>query len=155
MAALGFGLTIWQTTKARKSADAAKKAARDTAHGISRASLLVLIPQMQRVEEELEQAVRDKSVDLTISWLSTWRWQAGQARGFLNSSSTDQQKMLDDLQSSVTAARGAKSKLIETTGPPDVVACTKQVRQAIGRVTGELGTLAASYGIQVGSPIDA
>ncbi|MFE6409034.1 hypothetical protein ACFVOR_19145 [Streptomyces sp. NPDC057837] len=149
IATVGFVLTYRQARKAKDAAEAAEEATTRSTENISRASLLVLIPQMQRVEEELEQAVREKSIDLTISWLSTWRWQAGQARGFLNTSNADELQLLDDLQTSVTAARNAKSRLIET-GAPDVVKSTKQALQAIGRVTGELGSLAASYGMQLG-----
>ncbi|MEU5136289.1 hypothetical protein [Streptomyces californicus] len=148
-AVVGFGVTIWQSRKAQSAAEAARDAARSAADSISRASLLVLIPQMQRVEEELERAVRDKSTDLALSWLSTWRWQAGQARGFLSSSTADEVEVLTALQASVTAARSAKAKLIETQ-TVDIVVATKQALSAIGKVTGELGALAASYGIQMG-----
>ncbi|MFD4725006.1 hypothetical protein ACFWNW_07960 [Streptomyces seoulensis] len=148
-AVVGFGVTIWQSRQAKNAAEAARDAAREATDNISRASLLVLIPQMHRVEEELERAVRDKSVDLALSWLSTWRWQAGQARGFLSSSTADEVEVLSALQASVTAARSSKAKLIDSQGV-DIVAATKQALSAIGKVTGELGALAASYGIQMG-----
>ena len=151
-AVVGFGITIYQSRKAKTAAEAARDAARESAHNMRRASLLVLIPQMQRVEEELEQAVQNAAVGMSISWLSTWRWQAGQARGFLTSAATAtvNQQVLSSLQASVTAARSAKAKLIEVPSP-DVVAATRQARQAIGRATEELSAIAATYGIQLGS----
>jgi hypothetical protein len=152
-AVVGFGITIYQSMKAKSAAESARDAAREAAGNMRRASLLVLIPQMQRVEDELEQAVRGGSVSLSISWLSTWRWQAGQARGFL-AAAEDQsanQGTLIALQASMTAARNAKAKLIESSASPDVVVATRAARGSIGKATEELSALAANYGIQLGS----
>jgi hypothetical protein len=149
-AVIGFGVTIWQTTKAKTAAELANKAAQDVRENIGRASLLVLIPQLHRAEEQLERAVRDQSVDLVLSWLSTWRWQAGQARGLLNENDQLQRDVIISLQESIAAASSAKSKLIDGAAP-NVILATRAVRTAVSKVTSELGAMAASYGLQVGA----
>ncbi|MCZ4508306.1 hypothetical protein O3Q52_08835 [Streptomyces sp. ActVer] len=148
-AIIGFGVTIRQTTKAKTAAEHASKAAQDVRENISRASLLVLIPQLHRAEEQLERAVRDQSVDLVLSWLSTWRWQAGQARGLLDEGDQLQRTVIILLQESITSASSAKSKLIDGS-TPNVVSATRGARTAVGKVTSELGAMAAIYGLQAG-----
>ncbi|MFF0550255.1 hypothetical protein ACFYUL_14950 [Streptomyces sp. NPDC004311] len=149
VAAAGFFFTIKQTIKARHAAEMAQKSAEDARDRISRSSLLVLLPQLHRAEDQMERAVRDGSVELAISWLSTWRWQASQVRGLLDEADPQQRVLADSLQASISAAASAKEKLMSN-GSPDVVVATRAVRAAVGKVTGELGALASSHGMQAG-----
>ncbi|MER6035473.1 hypothetical protein ABT133_16380 [Streptomyces sp. NPDC001835] len=151
LAVAGFGVTIWQTIKAKKAAEMAQMSAQEATDRISRSSLLVLLPQLHRAEEQLERAVRDGSVELTISWLYTWRWQAGQVRGLLDESDPIQREMATSLQASISSATSAKEKLIANSSP-DIVTATRTVRAAVGKVTGELGAMASSHGMQAGAP---
>jgi hypothetical protein len=148
LAIVGFGITWWQIHKTRTAAEAARDAARDTQHGIGRGSLLVLIPQLQRTEEELERAVRSGHHDIALSWLGTWRWQAGQLRGLINVTSTERDT-LKSIQESVVAAADAKAELIAS-AEADLVIATQDVRTAIAAVTNELGELAVVQGMQIG-----
>ncbi|WP_159024449.1 hypothetical protein [Streptomyces scabiei] len=129
----------------------AEQSAKEAKERIGRSSLLVLLPQLHRAEEQLERAVRDGSVELTISWLSTWRWQAGQMRGLLNELDPLQREIAVALQASISSATSAKEKLISNSNP-DVVSATRSVRAAMGKVTGELGAMASSHGMQSGAP---
>ncbi|QCW77449.1 hypothetical protein EQG64_08005 [Streptomyces sp. S6] len=147
----GFGVTVWQTTKAKKAAEMAARSAQEAKERIGRSSLLVLLPQLHRAEEQLERAVRDGSVELTISWLSTWRWQASQMRGLLDESDPPQRDIATSLQASISSATSAKEKLISNSNP-DVITSTRSVRAAMGKVTGELGAMASSQGMQSGAP---
>jgi hypothetical protein len=148
LAIVGFGFTIYQISKTRKAAEAAADAARSTQYGIIRNSLLILIPQLQRVEEELERAVRAESDDLVVTWLSNWRWQAGQVRGLLAQASPQNRKVLSSLQSSIAMAAQVKSAIID--GPlEELPIITKAARDAIADVTNELGALAATQGVQI------
>lgn len=151
LALSGFGVTIWQTTKAKRAAEMASRSAQEAKERIGRSSLLVLLPQLHRAEEQLERAVRDGSVELTISWLSTWRWQASQMRGLLDESDPPQREIAVSLQASISSATSAKEKLISNSAP-DVVTSTRSVRTAMGKVTGELGAMASSQGMQSGAP---
>ncbi|MEU6010225.1 hypothetical protein [Streptomyces sp. NPDC047453] len=148
-ASIGFGITIYQTYKAKNAAESAQLAAENVRESISKASLLVLLPQLHRAEEQLERSVRDRSLDLTISWLSTWRWQAGQVRGLLDDADPSQREMIISLQASISAAASAKSKLIEVDSP-DIVAITKTARQSVGKVISALGAMTSALGMQAG-----
>lgn len=148
-ALIGFGITIRQASKAKTAAEAARDAAKMTQSALARNSLLVLIPQLQRVEEELERAVQTDSADLIITWLSNWRWQAGQVRGLLSKSSSENRKILKSLQSSIAISAKAKSDIIDGT-VEELAISTKAVRDAIAEVTNELGALAALQGIAIG-----
>jgi hypothetical protein len=146
----GFGFTIWQIVKTRTAAESALDAARSAQHSIVRNSLLMLIPQLQRVEEELERAVRTQSEDSVVTWLSSWRWQAGQVRGFLAEASPHNKQVLSALQSSIAMAAQVKSAIID--GPlEDLPIITKAARDAIADVTNELGALAAMQGARIGA----
>ncbi|MEU9643850.1 hypothetical protein [Streptomyces sp. NPDC048188] len=149
LAGLGFGITIFQTYKAKSAAESARIAAEGVREGISRASLLVLIPQLHRIEDQFERSVRDRSLDLTIAWLSTWRWQAGQVRGFLDEDEPTQREMITLLQASISAAASAKARLIDEDSP-NVVLATKNARQAMSKVTSGLGAMASTHGMQAG-----
>ncbi|TYK53024.1 hypothetical protein [Actinomadura decatromicini] len=108
------------------------------------------------MEEELEKAIREDSRELVISWLTNWRWQAGQVRGFLTTlsqvegnASGDDEVFLTALQTSVATAAQAKALLIEDS-EDSLPAITKSARESIAEVTNELGMLAAVHGIHIG-----
>ncbi|WP_344398321.1 hypothetical protein [Actinomadura alba] len=148
-ALIGFGVTFWQLSKTKKAAESARDAAKIAQGEMSRASLLTLIPQLQRVEEELERAVRLNSSELVISWLANWRWQAGQVRGLLMVISPNDKKTLKAIQASVAAAALVKSSLIDDPDL-DLSASTKPARDAMSIVTNEIGALATTHQIQTG-----
>src|SRR6266571_3879160 len=138
-AMIGFGITFWQLSKTRRAAELARDAARLAQSDISRGSLLILIPQLQRVEEELERAVRIDSADMVLSWLGNWRWQAGQARGLLAIASPGNRGILKALQSSLAAAAIVRSHLIDSSDDDSLAAMTRPARDAITNVTNQLG----------------
>lgn len=149
LALIGFGLTLWQLAKTKRAAEAAQESARSAQVAISRNHLLILIPQLQRIEEELERSVRANSIELTLSWLANWRWQAGQLRGFLLASSYDDEKTMRALQSSIAKAAVARKAIIDSKHG-DLLKATRPARDAIAVVTNELGMLAAHQGIKTG-----
>jgi hypothetical protein len=153
VAVVGFGATIWQTRRARTAAEAARRAAQASRVAMGRASLLVLLPQLHRVEEELERAVRSDGVDLVFVWLGTWRWQAAQTRGLLNIASPREKKVLKLLQTSIMAASTTKAEIL-TDPQSDLLISTKAVRESISLVTNELGTLAIEQGLNAGGVIN-
>lgn len=149
VAAIGFGLTFWQLSKTRKAAEAARDAAETAQAAISRSNILVLIPQLQRTEEELERAVIAKSKPLIRSHLQNWRWQAGQMRGLLKVGGLAADELLTDIQVSVAGASEVASELIGSSDL-DLPFLTKSVRESIARVTNELSVVASIQGIQSG-----
>ncbi|MFC7933549.1 hypothetical protein [Streptomyces cinereoruber] len=148
LALAGFGATFWQTRKARKAAEQARDAAESTRDKLIRSSLISLIHQLSKTEEELDQAVSNGETGVAISWINTWKWQASQAKGLIKASNSGEQKVLKALQTSIVAAGEAKNTLISN--PVDLVSDTASVRAAIVKVTGEIGHMVASLGFEIG-----
>ncbi|MFI1612202.1 hypothetical protein [Streptomyces platensis] len=148
LALAGFGLTFWQAHGAKRAAEQARDAAESTRERLIRSSLIALIHQLIKTEEELDRAVHEGEVRMAISWTNTWKWQASQAKGLLKAANSEEQKILRGLQTSIVASGEAKNVLISN--PGDLVADTANVRTSIVKVTGELSSLAASLGFQIG-----
>jgi hypothetical protein len=150
LALVGFGITFWQLFKTRRAALAARIAAENATRNINRGTLIMLLPQLMYVEGELDEAIRRRSLDLTLSSLRTWRSQATQVRGLIALVAPgDNEKVLKSIQSSVSAVVSAKRRLTESPND-DLVAATRVVRKAIAAVTDELGILAVAELAEVG-----
>ncbi|MFD9880593.1 hypothetical protein ACFWZT_03895 [Streptomyces alboflavus] len=145
-AVAGFGITIWQSWRAATAAEKAQLAAESMRDRISKSSLIMLIPQLMRIEDEIDRAVNENDVRLVVSWINTWRWQAGQAKGLLQAAKADDPKVMKSLQASITACGDAKNTLVA--GSADLVQDSAAARKAISKAAGELGSLAANYGMQ-------
>ncbi len=148
LALVGFGVTFWQAKGAKDAAERARDAAEATRERIIRSSLIALSHQLLKTEDELDKAVNDGEVKIAIAWINTWKWQASQAKGMLKASNSDEQKILRALQTSIVAAGEAKNVLVSN--PTDLITDTKNVRSAIVKVTGEISSLAANLGFQIG-----
>ena len=149
LAIAGFGFTLWQIRKARTAAEAARDAAKEAQRGIGRGTLLLLIPQLQRTEDEVERAIGDGKQDLMFSWLAIWRWQASQLRGLLKVAAPDERGILKAIQKSMVATADLKTELFGIQNS-DLVDATREVRTAITAVTNGLGELAVVQGMQIG-----
>lgn len=153
LAILGFGIAIWQIRKTRTAAESALKAAGETQRGIGRSTILLLIPQLHRTEEELERAIGGGHQDLVLSWLSTWRWQAGQLRGLLKVAAPNERGVLKSIQESIVISMDLRNELLGIANG-DLIAATKAVRTSISAVTNGLGELAILQGMQIGQKSD-
>jgi hypothetical protein len=145
LALVGFGFTFWQLAKTKSAAESAKASAEETRKQIRRANLLSLLPQLHRIEDEVSSAIRLGSVELVMAWLSLWRWQASEVRGYLNSDVASEKKVMKAIQTSISVAADAKFELIDLLSQ-DLVKATSAVRKAIASVTGELGSLSSVQG---------
>ncbi|MEZ7157262.1 hypothetical protein ACBR38_19800 [Streptomyces sp. MAD19A] len=106
----------------------------------------MLIPQLVRIEDEIDRAVNENDVRLVVSWLNTWRWQASQAKGYLQAAKADDPKVMKALQASITASGETKNILVA--GTSDLIQDSAAARKAISKAAGELGSLAANFGMQ-------
>jgi hypothetical protein len=142
LALIGFGITFWQLARTRKAANAALAAAENTQRQIRKLSIVALLPQLHRIDEELHRAVEQGSVELVRFWISNWQWQAGETRGYLLDASPEEETIMRALQSSIVAAASVRNDLIGI-APHDLKRTTVTVRKRIGAVTSQLGELAA------------
>lgn len=145
LAIIGFGVAYFQIRKTRAAAESARDAALAARSDASRAAILILLPQLQRVEEQIDRAVETRSVELVLSWSNAWRWQASQLSGHIDVVASSRPQLPQLLQASVMAASTAKTALVGSSTPPDIARATKRMRDAIMAVTSELGALTVHY----------
>jgi hypothetical protein len=137
----GFIFAIVQIYKTKNSANAAKTAASDAVSSISSNYLLILLPQLNRVESELDTAVDQDDRRLAAAHMSQWRWQAGQVRGWLSGDDPSSKKVAKLIQTSITLAATAKLDALDKA--QDLPSVARPVQEAIAAVTGELGQLSS------------
>lgn len=140
LAVVGFGATLFQLKRTRRSAEAAATAASGAQAQFANNHLLVLLPQLQRIENDLTSAARGRNVDLLLHHLDAWRWEAGQLSSLLVQADRGA-KVLPLLQESVTLASVAKKRLL--TDRADLLGSTEQVRDSVSEVTDAFGGLVA------------
>lgn len=143
---IGFAVAIWQIRKAINSADAAKKAAARTEAQISGNLMLVILPQLNQTETNLEWAVGRSDRDAAIHYLGSWRWQAGQLRGHLGRQGKTSDDLMKQIQTSIAAAADTKLALLDTSA--DVGKRCKAAQKSIAVVTGLVGELSATNQIE-------
>ncbi|MCG8921287.1 hypothetical protein [Lentzea sp. CC55] len=148
LALLGFGVTIWQLIKTKSAAEAARSSAESAVHQMRRGNIIGLLRELHRVEDEIDKAVYHNSVDLLFVWLSVWRWQASELRGYLSESVGDERKVMKAIQASMTVVVNVKSSLVGRENS-DLSALTAQLRQVVATVTRELGSLSVVQELDV------
>lgn len=143
---LGFSLALWQIRKAVTSADAAKEASTRAEAQISGNLLLVILPQLNQTETNVEWAVSRSDRDAAIHYLGSWRWQAGQLRGHLGRQGSASDELMTQIQASIAAAADTKLALQDTSA--DVAKRSKAALKSIAIVTGLVGELTAKNQIE-------
>lgn len=136
----GFGVTIYQVVEARKAAQDAVGIARATQQAVERTErlralleLMAVVPNMQRFERDLGQAVRNKNRTAVENHLQDWRNLAAETRGLLEKQTFDSSSFEARLHESSSAAAQAIS-LLDTS---DIATATKWVITMISSTTEE------------------
>ena len=146
---LGFGLAFWQIGKTRKAANAAKTAALGAQSQIASNLLLVVLPQLNQIESNLEWAIGNSNRTAVVHYLGSWRWQAGQVRGHLERQGQEDEDFLALLQSSIATA--ADTKLAIQNPATDLTKHTRAALRSIAAVTGLVGEMTARNSIKKGT----
>ncbi|MFF2605822.1 hypothetical protein [Arthrobacter koreensis] len=142
----GFAIAYWQIAKAKNAATAAKEAAARTEKQIGANLLLVVLPELNQIETNLEWAVGQADRNATIHYLASWRWQAGQLRGHLMRQGGVDDKLLTQIQQSIATAADTKLALSDTSA--DVAKRCRAALKSIAHVTGTVGELMARNSIE-------
>lgn len=146
---VGFAITIYQVKRTRRTAEAAAAAAKAAQAAISRSNVLALIPQLERIEEDIAEAIRNTDNDNVSFSLLAWRRKASQVRGLLEVAGLTERRHLVAIQDSITLAMEARTELLGS-GSSDMFDPAKAALRAISRVTDELGAMASAQGIKSG-----
>jgi hypothetical protein len=117
-------------SSAKIAAEAAGAAVERTQRQLRANQMLVLIPQLRWISQELDAAIASDSRDLVRRHLDSWRWQAGHVNGLLSEESPSPRKILRSLQDSVALATEATTTLLKE-GKPVLDSC-ELARDAIG-----------------------
>lgn len=148
---IGFGIAYWQIVKTRNVAAAARDSAKRTEEQIGSNLLLIVLPQLVQIETNLEWSVSRSDRHSAIHYLGSWRWQAGQLRGYL-ARQQESAEILDLIQNSIAIAADTKLALQDQNA--DVPKRCKSAQKTIASVTGKLGELTAKNSIE-GTASDA
>jgi hypothetical protein len=125
----GLYLTWRQAKKAKIAAEAASSAMDRTQRQLRANQMLVLIPQLRWLAQELDAAIAADDGAMTRRHLDGWRWQAGHVHGLLLDANAER-RILRALQESVALATEATSSLLKNQKP--VLDSCEQARQSIG-----------------------
>jgi hypothetical protein len=147
----GFAFAIWQIRDAKKAANEAKDAAESARDAANRAitnfksrSISSLIPQLMQLEDMIAQAVSKQSSEFLTHALHTWGWQAALCRELLNDDEPAEQKIMQNIQRSTSAAATLKKQLATNDGLGDWPSKTSRLRGAVSDVNSGLQALSAA-----------
>ncbi|MGV0051618.1 hypothetical protein ACRU43_20580 [Mycobacterium colombiense] len=146
-----FGIAIWQIRDAKSAANEAKTAADAAKHAADKAianfkarSVSSLIPQLMQLEDMIAQAVNKQSTEFMTHALHTWSWQAAMCRELLDETQTAEQKIMQNIQRSTSAATTLKKQLLTVDDTFDWPAKTSRMRGAVSDVNSGLQALSAA-----------
>lgn len=141
---VGFWIAIVQIRKTRTAAEAARDAA---AHGTNRIrynQLIILVPQLQNLEGEMDAVVRQNDLFAAERVLVRWRQVATQTSGILREMGAEHEELTQQIEKCCGAARAAKAKLV-TSGAAStsktVGTVTSAARKELSAVTDRLTSL--------------
>jgi hypothetical protein len=115
--------------QAKVAAEAASSAMDRTQRQLRANQMLVLIPQLRWLAQELDTAIVAEDGAMTRRHLDGWRWQAGQVSGLLLEAKAER-RILRALQESVALATEATNSLLKNQRP--VLDSCEQARRSIG-----------------------
>jgi hypothetical protein len=118
-----------QAREAKVAAEAASSAIDRTQRQLRANQMLVLIPQLRWLAQELDTAIAAGDSAMTRRHLDGWRWQAGHVSGLLLDAKAER-RILRALQESVALATEATNSLLKNQRP--VLDSCEQARQSIG-----------------------
>lgn len=135
---LGFGLAIAQLHRTRRAVDAANSAIGRTQRQLAVHQALLIIPQLQKLEGDIDLAVVSESREVAIRHLAEWRRLASDVCGLVNGRVSDEG--VRTIQQSAVAAGEAKSLLLSPSN--DLLDNTDHARSRIAGACEVLGALA-------------
>ena len=137
-----------QATAARTAADAASSAIDRTQRQLRSNQMLVLIPQLRWVAQEMDAAIESGDKGMTRRHLDSWRYQAGHVNGLLLDDSAVTRKVLKAIQDSVALATEATTTLLREDKKTVLESC-EQARHAIGHACNLLNVFVGQSASQV------
>lgn len=148
LAAVGFTITLIQLHRTKAAANAAKEAVDAASQLFNNNLLLSLLPQLQRIESEIDSAVAYGQRHLISHYMSQWRWQAGQMKGLLDVNDPNAKRVGRAIQTSIAVC--ASQKFDVANEAISLELAVRPVQEALAKVTGEIGTITTQRAVQEG-----
>jgi hypothetical protein len=148
LAIVGFVLTLaglyvtWrQAREATSAASAASRAAQRTQEQIRTKQLMVLVPQLTWIANEVDWAIEREGFDVVRRFLNSWRHQAGNVHGILMTQAPNEGDILKALMASISMAAITDGVLFkqEKSTRKDCMRAREAIRSAIDQLTPWLG----------------
>lgn len=139
---VGLAVAIHQIWRTRRIVAVTQDAVQRATQRLSVYNLLLVVPELSRIESELDAAVRSNRPADARRLLTEWRERASELRGILRSEQIDDQEVEPLVQESLTLITPAKNQLGNNRNV-SLFDSTKRVRKSIEGVCQETRTLAA------------
>lgn len=149
---VGFGLTFWQLWRTKRVAEATQDTVYRATDRVRYNQLLVLLPQLQNLEPELDAAVREDDDRIAARTLVRWNQLASQVQGILSTMGPEYATSAEELMKACEAAASAKGELVDEGGLVKDV--TRDVRTSISTLSVALGGILGSIATQASAPIE-
>ncbi|MFI7044352.1 hypothetical protein [Streptosporangium sandarakinum] len=126
---VGLGLTWWQARGAANSAKAAQEAVGLTELQLRMNQLMILVPQLRGIINELDVASAEEGITHVQRCLDKWRSQASIIHGLLSNVDTHKD-ILVEIQQSIGLAKTASESIHQTKDTP-IKAKTRKARTSM------------------------
>lgn len=150
---IAFAILIWQIRRAANLAEAARDAAMSASLQSATYNLLVLAPQFDRCEAQLESSVRVGDAQLALEGLKQWRRLTAELKGLLKDHHENRQEITKQLDRSLVLLVAAKKLVIQDDGTT-LIQNTERLRDAMSKSTDLIATLTAQVRTRLG-PVPA
>ncbi len=147
---IGFVIAIWQIRRGVRASEASARAIKATANRLAANQLLLLVPQLELLDYELDIAVRASDREGAERALVRWRYLSSKVRGVLLGLGSDS-AMIERLQRSASLATLAKGVLRDNSKP--LQTSTKRVSFAISEVCNEITAFSAQLSTEPGDTL--
>jgi hypothetical protein len=146
---LGFAVTICQLRRTTKATDAARLALEAAAQTLGINHLLVLLPQIQALEVDMDVSSLDNDKKLAIRTLIAVRHIASQAATLMDTDPTEKESELIEMLNDFSKV-AARSKALLVSGTDKQVSdVLKSASSKITLISGRASGLVASYQAKV------
>jgi hypothetical protein len=147
---VGFALTIWQLVRTANASEESVKAIKRTEQRMALNHLLVLLPQLQNIENDLDHAIEVNDRNWAIRTLVTCKNVASEVAALLEDQDSVDQQVVAALVSTSKIAATAKSDIIsrETQSIADL---TIDVRRELSGLAAQMFAVASKFKLQIGT----
>ena len=145
----GFLITIWQLIRTANAAKASTRALEEATQRLSKNHLLVVLPQVRLLENDLDAALADDDKKLAIRTLVSYSHAANQLASLLaGHDDPEVSDLIVKLKESAVTASAAKATLVSgTTKAVRLVA--RAASEQIGAISSPLAGLTTQYQVKV------